>query len=114
MLGKFKLSPNQVLRLGRGSSNKVSLEEDGGSQAISSSAGPMTSHGFAPFRPQGAYLISSTSDNSLEESHIGQYRVTFEYDTCGSTTIISQQVVNEEGQTTFRKWNPDKIRVPYG
>ena len=38
----------------------------------------------------------------------------FEYDTCGAATIIGQQIQNDEGQTTFRKWNPEKIRVPYG
>jgi len=49
----------------------------------------MQSQGFEPFKAIGHYLISSTSDNSLETAHIGQYRVTFEYDTCGQTTIIS-------------------------
>ena len=40
--------------------------------------------------------------------------MTFEYDTCGPVTIIAQQVQNEDGYHTFRKWNPEKINVPYG
>lgn len=74
----------------------------------------MDQAGFAPFEARGIYLVSSTTDNSDEAPHIGQYRITFEYDTCGPATILAQQVQNEEGQHTFRKWNPEKIKVPYG
>lgn len=44
---------------------------------------------FAPFEARGIYLVSSTSDNSEKAPHIGQYRVTFEYDLCGPATIIA-------------------------
>ena len=74
----------------------------------------MDSNGFAPFEVRGVYLVSSTSNNSDKAPHVGQYRVTFEYDTCGPVTVIAQQVQNELGHHTFRKWNPEKINVPYG
>jgi hypothetical protein len=45
--------------------------------------------------------------------HVGQMRVCFEYDKCGSTTIIAQQMQDDDEVFTFRKWNPDKINVPF-
>ena len=112
-LGKFRLSPDQILHLGKGQTKKVSLKEEGG-LAITQSGQNMESNGFAPFEARGDYLVSSTRNNSDKAPHVGQYRVTFEYDTCGPVTIIAQQVQDEDGNHTFRKWNPEKINVPYG
>lgn len=58
--------------------------------------------------------MSTTGTTNSPSAHIGQFRVSFEYDTCGPATIIAQQVQNEEGQVTFRKWNPEKVKVSYG
>jgi hypothetical protein len=33
---------------------------------------------------------------------------------CGTTTLIAQQVQDDEDVFTFRKWNPEKISVPFG
>lgn len=113
-LGKYRLRADQILRLGRGQTKKVTLEEES-SIAISQSSQKMSGTGFAPFQQRGVFLVSSASQQNFDDApHVGQYRVTFEYDTCGPVTIIAQQVMNEEGQNTFRKWNPEKIRVPYG
>jgi len=46
--------------------------------------------------------------------HIGQVRVSFQYDRCSEATIIAQQIVGEKDEFTFRKWNPDKLNVAVG
>lgn len=74
----------------------------------------MQNGGFAEFQIRGYYLVSSASDNSQVGEHIGQMRVSFEYAKCGVTTLIAQQVQDNDEVFTFRKWNPDKLEVPYG
>ena len=39
---------------------------------------------------------------------IGTMRVHFEYDICGPATVIAQQVLDDKGKITFRKWNPEQ------
>lgn len=51
---------------------------------------------------------------TIDGQHLGQYRVSLKWAPCGNITIISQQVENNEGQRTFRKWNPKKTNVPFG
>ena len=63
---------------------------------------------------RGAYFIASTDDNDTVAPHIGQYRVKFHYNQCGTATIIAQQIEDNENNMTFRKWNPEKLTVPYG
>jgi len=58
-------------------------------------------------------LIASTEDNSRLSEHVGMYRVSFTYDPCGKATIMAQQMQDAEMRITFRKWNPDKIDVPF-
>jgi hypothetical protein len=41
-------------------------------------------------------------------------RVKFDFNKCGETSIIAQQVRDDDGIWTFRKWNPTKTNVPYG
>ena len=115
-LGKYRLSSAQVSRLGRTRTKTVDLTE-GGDVAVSQTEGAMGDHGFAAFEVRGNYLYSSAMEPANHQPHIGQYRVKFEYEECGPTTIIAQQIVdpNDEGSnTTFRKWNPDKPNVPFG
>lgn len=59
-------------------------------------------------------LFSSTDDNDNEGEHVGQYRIKFHYNECGEATIMAQQIQDDEGVYTFRKWNPDKKNVPFG
>ena len=41
-------------------------------------------------------------------------RVWFRYSPCGQTAIMQQQMKNNEGQLSFREWNPKKRDVPWG
>lgn len=70
-LGKYKLAQHQIMRLGRGSSHKVNLEQDNGPEAINRSSEAMTAHNFPPFKPQGTYLVSSAQNNFIEQAHVG-------------------------------------------
>ena len=74
----------------------------------------MIQGGYAEFQCRGNYLISSNKDNSMTGEHVGQMRVSFENDKCGTTTVIAQQMQDNDEVFTFRKWNPDKTEVPYG
>jgi len=74
----------------------------------------MEAHGFSEFQTRGNYLVSSCVDNSQQGEHVGQMKVSFDFARCGVTTIIAQQMQDDEEVYTFRKWNPDKINVPYG
>lgn len=58
-------------------------------------------------------MIASTNNNDLVGEHIGQYRVKFSHSTCGTTTVFAQQMQDEDDVFTFRKWNPEKINVPF-
>jgi len=107
-LGDYKLNASQVSRLGRHNTKKSEVSDD----HVGNTADNMSNCGFSEFQVRGNYLVASTSDNSLVGEHVGQYRVCFEYDTCGTTTIIAQQMQDDEEVFTFRKWNPDKINVP--
>ena len=73
----------------------------------------MTNAGFSEFVVRGNYLVSSCVDNSQVGEHPGQMRVQFTLEKCGTTTVIAQQMQDDDGVHTFRKWNPDKINVPF-
>ena len=64
--------------------------------------------GFSELKPRGQYIISSYQDNASDSPHIGQIRVSFEYDRCGSATVIAQQIATDKEDFSFQKWNPIK------
>ena len=74
----------------------------------------MKQFGFAELVFRGNYFESSTTGTNQAALHIGKYRIKFHSNQCGPTTIIAQQVQDHEQVYTFRKWNPEKKRVPYG
>jgi len=44
--------------------------------------------------------------------HIGQMRVSFEYERCGKATVISQQISLDKHNFSFRKWQSGSIAKP--
>ena len=85
-LGKYKLTANQIVRLGYESTQKVDIEEDRGLAAINQSwesesflnnmvsnrsMSVMSNNGFTPLLPKGEFLIASTEQDAQEEAHIG-------------------------------------------
>ena len=64
--------------------------------------------GFGELKPRGHHIVSSYQDNANDQPHIGQIRVSFEYDRCGSATVIAQQISTDKEDFTFQKWNPNK------
>ena len=130
-LGNYKLSKSQIERLGKDSTvsldfgsgiaaaGPINFTEDSDTELLSAlqlsepSRHSMNYNGFSPFVPSGNYLYASTKPDAPEEQHIGQYRVSFEYDLCGPATVMAQQVADYDELTTFRPWNPEKLFVPF-
>ena len=79
----------------------------------------MEAKGYTAFKTNGQYLLSSASVNgdkpkkkmsreSIKNPQIGTIRVFFEYDICGPATVIAQQVTDDKGKVTFRRWDVDQ------
>ena len=69
----------------------------------------MRSHGYGPLTPRGKYLLASAMQDKRESAHIGQIRVSFEYDRCADATIIAQQIPGMQPDVvTFKEWDPDQ------
>lgn len=45
---------------------------------------------------------------------IGKYRIQYTQSACGEATVIGQQVQDERGLITVRRYNPDMKLAPYG
>ena len=99
--------------LGLGKSNTNYEWKDEGANAIKLTAEKMRLKGFVPFEKRSEYLYSTTSTENKVENHIGQYRVKFIYSKCGLTSVIAQQIKDNEEYWTFRKWNALKKNVPF-
>ena len=74
--------------------------------------------GFAPLVLKGSkYLYTSAQDlDTPEEEHVGQMRISFSYAPCGKggkASVCAQLIKDNEGEFTFRQWNPGKRNVPY-
>lgn len=52
--------------------------------------------------------------NPDASDHVGDIRVKYEYYSAGSVYVLSQQVYDNKGQFTFRKWNPENLHAAYG
>ena len=67
--------------------------------------------GFGPLKAYNRkYLMASapnhptiedTSNKKRDEPHIGQLRISFEYDTCSDVTILAQQISDDKHEFTF-------------
>ena len=71
----------------------------------------MRSKGFVPVEKRSEYLYSTTYTENKFETHIGQYRVKFTYAKCGLTSVVAQQIKDNEEHWTFRKWNALKKKA---
>ena len=85
-LGDFRLSQAQVIKLGSQYNKTFEVSQ----KQVENTVAQMKACGFSEFEVRGNYLYASTSDNTRKGEHIGQYRVRFEYENCGQTTIIAQ------------------------
>ena len=87
-MGKFRLNASQVERLGQ--KNEDYEWEDEGENAIAMTVDQLSQNGFTQFTKRGNYFVASTDDGDEEAPHIGQYRVKFHYNQCGTATIMAQ------------------------
>ena len=86
-LGKYNLNQSQIARLG--SKDEKYQWFDEGKKTIKKTEDIMSRSGFSPFVLRGDYLMSSTATNGYSEDHVGQFRVKFHYNKCGSATVIA-------------------------
>ena len=110
--GKYKLEKRDVDRLGKGQPDvDIGPFVD---TILEKTDAPLDDKGFSQFICRDNVLFASTDDNLNAEAHVGQMRVWFRYSPCGQTAIMQQQMKNNEGQLSFREWNPKKRDVPWG
>lgn len=71
----------------------------------------MTRAGFSPFKPRGTYLVSQLEEGQATgdllgdfRAQIGQVRVSFEYDKCGTATVMAEQCYSLNGSFSFSEW----------
>ena len=41
-------------------------------------------------------------------------RISFSHRPCGTATVLAQQMKNDDGEYTFRQWNPKLTNAPWG
>lgn len=114
-LGGFRLDYNQIKVLGKTSTELT--WEDSGAQAIKMTSENMQQCGFSQFEYRAGSLYASAcpeKNNQGGFNNIGDYRVRFSYNKCGETSVLAQQIKDDDGRWTFRKWNPNKLNVPFG
>lgn len=82
--------------LGLGKSHTNYEWKDEGANAIKLTAEKMRSKGFVPFEKRSEYLYSTTSTENRVDTHIGQYRIKFTFAKCGLTSVVAQQIRDNE------------------
>jgi hypothetical protein len=88
------LQASQNLGLGKSHTNYEWKDE--GANAIKLTAETMRSKGFVPFEKRSEYLYSTTSTENRVDTHIGQYRIKFTFAKCGLTSVVAQQIRDNE------------------
>jgi len=69
-------------------------------------------HSFTALVCEGEYLMSWPL--GWEGKDIGRTRICYTYCPVGEATVIGQQIQDERGLMTIRRYNPKKKMVPYG
>lgn len=93
-MGKFRLNSSQVGKLGKRDEDYE--WEDEGENAISMTVDALSQAGFSQFEKRDNYFYSTTKDGGdLSDEHIGQYRVKFHFNQCGTATIMAQQIQDD-------------------
>ena len=105
------MNSSQSKRLGTASTAIEWTEED--EDGLENTLPALNSKGYTAFKTHGQYLVSHCGDRIkkplkevMKSPSIGMMRVYFEYDPCGPATVIAQQVQDDKGKFTFRKWSP--------
>ena len=59
------------------------------SAVLYSASRQMMLAGFSELKPKGQYLVCSATNSSSEAPHIGQLRISFEFDKCAAATVVA-------------------------
>jgi len=106
-MGAFKVTESQIGRMQEWSSLDIS---DRGSALSDAVQQAMYDKGFGPLHEDGEYLTSSADG----QARVNDIRVRWEVVNCQEYTFLSQQMKNDKGEWTFRKWNPEEIESEWG
>jgi len=117
---QYVLKEESHSRLGSYVSEGFQNDEQGKLQRVMYKLKPLaTNNHFRDFECRqlgGEYYLFSSSDESatLGTEHIGSFRISLQYAECGEANVMGQLVADHQSKWTFRKWNPEKEKVPYG
>mmetsp|Transcript_35287 Transcript_35287/g.34285 ORF Transcript_35287/g.34285 Transcript_35287/m.34285 type:complete len:122 (+) Transcript_35287:209-574(+) len=106
--GTFLLAPTQQKKLNQ--SKVLNLSEDEVEKVQKATHELLKDRGYSDIRLEGDYLMARKDGESPQ---IGDIRIHMTYVPCGPTTVVAQQIQDDQG-LTFRKWNPKKEEVPVG
>ena len=107
-IGKFVLSQDQLTKLGKSTKTKIYWSAEEIAIFHHASRSLIATKLYGPLKPKGAFLVSSmNSEVNKDLPHIGQIRVSFDYDKCSNATVISKQVSTSKADFTFAKWFPE-------
>lgn len=110
-MGMTFIKHGAISQLGHGNS-QIYMWNPGMEMQLGMANQKMVNSFFGPLLCHGDYLISQA--NGYENSEVGRYRIKYWQYFCGEATIIGQQIQDERGLMTIRKYNPKKKNVPYG
>lgn len=96
--------------------SQFDFNSDVAEQACDATGDAMEAAGFEKLHEESHYLHSKATgfDGEEDEDPVGKFRVHFHYNKCDRASLMAQQLQDDEGNYTLRKWNPEKRNVPYG
>lgn len=115
------MTPESCTRLGTAKDEDFEADEEGKLAKVLMKLKPMAADVYFrdfELRQMGGrhYLCSSANESEqLGTEHIGSFRISVQYAKCGQANVMGQLVQDtKNNQWTFRKWNPEKEKVPFG
>lgn len=106
-MGAFKVTKSQIGRMNEWSSLDISDRADALAGAVE---GALGDKGFGGLHQDGEYLTSVADGHA----RVNDIRVRWEVVKCQEYTFLSQQMKDDKGEWTFRKWNPEELESEWG
>ena len=106
-MGAFKVSRTQISRMNEFTSLDISGRADAMADAVQQA---MFDKGCAPLHQEGEWLTNVADGHP----RVNDIRVRWEVVHCQEYTFLSQQMKDNKGEWTFRKWKPEEIEAEWG
>lgn len=105
-MGAFKVTKSQIGRMNEWSSLDIA---DRGDALVGAVEQALSDKGFRGLHQDGEYLTSVDG-----HARVNDIRVRWEVVNCQEYTFLSQQMKDDKGEWTFRKWNPEELESEWG